>query len=483
MATALSQHISCPVCLTDLRDPVSLPCEHVYCRECIANHLAESGDVSRCPVCRQPFTRDHVRRSRFLRNIVEATQAHLMEHEAQRASMMHAQEQAVTCDPAQRCPFHNQPFKLVCETDNELICDICREESVHQGHQYKSLKDAFQERKEKTSDCVAILLTEDENLVDLIEEQTVEIVKTRDKTTLLSEQISAEFEMLHKFLIQQEGEVMKLLYEKQNQNFERMEKNLHIMEEKLSDRREKQGVLMSALENEQPCQYLQWWKERGQTLTGKILNPQPLSMTLSAQGFSVMPDSLFLGPYETHLQFFMWKKMLRSIQPVPHHHTVEDEGDQSIKISPSGLSVQHRKNVQMRNESSTSWLRADTTYGTGQHYWEVEVGQKADWGVGVCSCRSNQADKDAVLCRSSESGYYIQQASNADKKHVDIALPPRKIGVYLDCQRRQVSFYNADSMVLIDTITLLKSLPHSLCVSPGLYLHGTNSDALTLCWY
>lgn len=32
-------------------------------------------------------------------------------------------------------------------------------------------------------------------------------------------------------------------------------------------------------------------------------------------GLSVTPESLFLGPYETHLKFFVWKKMLGSIKP------------------------------------------------------------------------------------------------------------------------------------------------------------------------
>lgn len=30
---------------------------------------------------------------------------------------------------------------------------------------------------------------------------------------------------------------------------------------------------------------------------------------------TVLPDSLFLGPHETHLQFFVWKQMLGSIKP------------------------------------------------------------------------------------------------------------------------------------------------------------------------
>ncbi|XP_035386895.1 E3 ubiquitin-protein ligase TRIM62-like [Electrophorus electricus] len=257
MASALSHQICCPICLQDLRDPVSLPCEHFYCRKCITDHLAMNGDESVCPVCRRAFSGDDIKGSRLLRNIVEATRAHLVEHEALRAQVMNITSGDVNCDQNQRCPVHDEPFKLFCETDNKLMCVICSLEELHQGHHCKSLKDAFQDGKEKTSKSMAMLLTEDEKLVDLIEKQTIEIVKTRDKYKLLSDQISAQFEMLHRFLRQKEDEVMKLLDEKQNQILEMMEDNLFIMEETLSNAREKQGVLMSVLENEQPCQYLQ----------------------------------------------------------------------------------------------------------------------------------------------------------------------------------------------------------------------------------
>lgn len=35
---------------------------------------------------------------------------------------------------------------------------------------------------------------------------------------------------------------------------------------------------------------------------------------LALDDLSVVPDTLSLGPYETHLQFFVWKEMLRFIQ-------------------------------------------------------------------------------------------------------------------------------------------------------------------------
>lgn len=35
---------------------------------------------------------------------------------------------------------------------------------------------------------------------------------------------------------------------------------------------------------------------------------------------AVLPDSLFLGPHETHLQFFVWKEVLQSIKAGEEYH-------------------------------------------------------------------------------------------------------------------------------------------------------------------
>lgn len=171
-------------------------------------------------------------------------------------------------------------------------------------------------------------------------------------------------------------------------------------------------------------------------------------------------------------------------QQVPHHHTVEDRGDQSISISPSGLCIQPKKVAKIqKNKPNSLWLKTVSSCKTGIHLWELDVGRKVDWGVGICSCESGKIVNDTVLCFNSDSGYHIEQAHNTDRSTIDLTSGPRKICVYLDCEKNQVSFYNADRMMLIDTRVLSKPPPYSLYLSPGLYVDGKNSDPLTICWY
>ncbi|RDB15372.1 Tripartite motif-containing protein 26 [Hypsizygus marmoreus] len=48
----------CSICLTAFKDPVSIPCGHVYCTKCLADHVNAPGNNdlrSTCPTCRRPF--------------------------------------------------------------------------------------------------------------------------------------------------------------------------------------------------------------------------------------------------------------------------------------------------------------------------------------------------------------------------------------------------------------------------------------------
>uniref|UniRef100_A0A8C9SH06 RING-type domain-containing protein n=1 Tax=Scleropages formosus TaxID=113540 RepID=A0A8C9SH06_SCLFO len=67
-------HFTCPVCLDLLKDPVTIPCGHSYCRDCIEDYWvqADNAGVYRCPQCRQTFTpRPVLGRNTMLAEVLE----------------------------------------------------------------------------------------------------------------------------------------------------------------------------------------------------------------------------------------------------------------------------------------------------------------------------------------------------------------------------------------------------------------------------
>ncbi|KAJ7255447.1 hypothetical protein B0H12DRAFT_1050108 [Mycena haematopus] len=50
--------MSCGICLSKLKEPVSVPCGHVYCTDCLTGHVSATspdGFTSSCPSCRETF--------------------------------------------------------------------------------------------------------------------------------------------------------------------------------------------------------------------------------------------------------------------------------------------------------------------------------------------------------------------------------------------------------------------------------------------
>ncbi|KAF5897868.1 tripartite motif-containing protein 16-like, partial [Clarias magur] len=171
----------CPVCLDLLKDPVTLPCGHSFCKLCINDCWDQEFQisVSRCPQCRETFTpRPVLRRNNMLAEVVEKLKKTT---EVQAASPAHcyagpgdvecdfcvgtkrkAPKSCLTClasycethlkphleVPALKkhklieaseklqeeiCPEHNKLIEIYCRTDRSYICSLCVLDK-HKGH-------------------------------------------------------------------------------------------------------------------------------------------------------------------------------------------------------------------------------------------------------------------------------------------------------------------------------------------------------------
>lgn len=168
---------SCSVCLEVLRDPVTIPCGHSYCLECIEDYWNRNRQKSQysCPQCRQVFNpRPLLSRNTVLAEVVEkflqsgrparqqvaaskevkctvcsgkkATAVrscltcaqsycalHLKAHESTSRGKAHRLVAAVDQPVEKPCPHHRRPLRLFCRTDQQPVCSQCVKER-HRGH-------------------------------------------------------------------------------------------------------------------------------------------------------------------------------------------------------------------------------------------------------------------------------------------------------------------------------------------------------------
>ncbi|XP_051980787.1 tripartite motif containing 109 [Xyrauchen texanus] len=497
MDSRLSKQIQCSVCLGDFTDPVSLLCDHTFCRQCISSH-SHSTRLRLCPECRRPYTMWDLRSNRVLRNMVDAVREHLTEQQALKDTSASGADSGramrVFEEPEKLVCFdHNERLKLFCETDKKLVCLICRDCEKHQGHMFKPVEEAAEPRKNLLLEPLSFLSKENEDLEALIKKQTNEISKTEERSRQLSAQISAQFVEMHQFLSKKEEEVKKMLEKEEKDMVERMKRNRTEIEEKLNDEREKEGILHSVFETDQPDGFLQWWTDKGLEFLEEMKdnescreNNENASQTIQfkskVKDLNVTPNSLFLGLHETHLQFVVWKEMLGLIKPVPDRNVIYDCHDPYLRVSSDGRSVirTSKKGIFLHQKLYRPLARTHKTFQSGQHYWEVDVGAKVDWSVGFDGGCISNLNKDIGLHLKHDQGYYIKEYETV--KEIDLMVKPRRIGLYLDCDRCQVCFYNADDMTLLHTTTYTSSIPYTLSLSPGAYLAEKNADPLTVCW-
>ncbi|XP_035849685.1 zinc finger protein RFP isoform X3 [Sander lucioperca] len=93
---------------------------------------------------------------------------------------------------------------------------------------------------------------------------------------------------------------------------------------------------------------------------------------------------------------------------------------------------------------------------SGRHYWEVEVGGKTDWDLGVARQSINRKGKVEI---TPSKGYWFLSLRDKNKyafrtepsTDVHLNLRPNTIGIFVDYEKGQVSFYNVDAKMHIYT--------------------------------
>uniref|UniRef100_A0A8D3BJI6 Tripartite motif-containing protein 35-like n=1 Tax=Scophthalmus maximus TaxID=52904 RepID=A0A8D3BJI6_SCOMX len=473
MASAsYKEDLTCSICLTIFSDPVILPCGHSFCRECISLSLKSQ---RQCPQCRADVPEDE---QCLLTN---HTLKSLAEKEVEKLRRGHGDDKEID---DWLCPEHEERLKLFCVTDQQLACIICRDGEKHEGHKFKPIKEAaalVRNKLEAFVQCIADDIDATERLVNT---QKEEITKTKDKVQQLTTQICRQFEEMHQFLRKREDEITNDLKHKE----EEMSETLIAMETALSESRELQAKVATVLETTDSDKFLKSWTENNSMVTSEH------SFKPKANEFKVENTSLSLGPYDSHLQFFMWKEMLQVIKPQAELLSLKSVSS-NITVSEDGRNLMYRPvftpNCKQRSfpydsyGRNTSYIQYDHScveqtsvqcvsafssneFTSGQHYWEMEVGERDYWKVGV------------------ENHYlsYDQQEYVTSIQDTVLALAgrPQKIGVYLDCLSQELSFYDAENMTHIHTMRHCMSVPVKAYFEYR-FSEAANHNPPRVCWY
>ncbi|XP_033970032.1 tripartite motif-containing protein 16-like [Trematomus bernacchii] len=290
---------SCSICLDLLKDPVTIPCGHSYCMDCIKHHW-DGELIHSCPQCRRSFTPRPV----LLKNTMLAALVEKMKKtglQAAPADHCYAGAEDVACDvctgrklracksclvclasycdkhlqghydvgplkkhklvePSKKlqeniCSRHDEVIKMFCRTDQQCICYICNMDD-HKGHDTVSAAAERTERQrelEGSRQNIQQRIQDREKEVKLLQQEVEAVNGSADKAVEDSEKMFTE---LIRLMEKRSSDVKQQVRSQQKREVSRVKELQEKLEQEISELKRRDAELKLLSHTEDHNQFL-----------------------------------------------------------------------------------------------------------------------------------------------------------------------------------------------------------------------------------
>ncbi|XP_054460056.1 E3 ubiquitin-protein ligase TRIM21-like [Anoplopoma fimbria] len=528
----------CSICLDVFTDPVTIPCGHNFCKNCITEHWNTS-DRCLCPLCKEVFNTRPVLRvnTLFSEMVVQFRQS--AQQKASSSDQQVAKPGEVPCDvctgtklkalksclvclvsycethlephltmtglkrhqlidPVENledrmCTKHDKPLELFCKTDQTCVCMLC---SVldHKMHEFVPLKEEYEGKK------VELEKTEAE-IQQMIMKRRLKIQEIKHSVDLSEEDADREkaegvqvFTALKESVERRLNELIKTIEEKQKTTKKQAEDVIRELEQEISDLMKRSTEVEKLSLSEDHLHLLQSFPS---------LNFHHPSPTKDWTKVSVPPASYEGNVVKAVVQLeetlseemkkLVVEAELKRVQKYAVDVTLDpDTAHPKLILSDDGKQVHHgdvKKKLPNNPErfSDCNCVLGKQSFSSGRFYFEIEVKGKTEWDLGVAR---ESINRKGQITLSPEDGYWAIWLRNGneyealDDPSVLLSLKsrPQKVGVFVDYEEGLVSFYDVDAAALIYSFTdcsfTEKLFPYFCpCYNDG----GKNSAPLIIC--
>uniref|UniRef100_K7F3J3 Tripartite motif containing 39 n=1 Tax=Pelodiscus sinensis TaxID=13735 RepID=K7F3J3_PELSI len=482
LAGSFQDEVTCPICLEYFTDPVITDCGHNFCRACLSWCWRELEPKFSCPQCRETILRRHLRPNRQLGNLVELVK-----------------RLRLPAGPGPEgqpgCERHQEALKLFCQEDQAPICVICRESREHRAHTAVPIEEAAQEYKEKLQRALGPLSKRVGDFEKLqralgplreqLEEALVLRIDEEEKTT------EWQVKKLHHLIWHSSG-IFYLTSEKPFNRIICNSLNVICYEVRVA----LMTTFWAQVTKNSISPLAQLLKDAKSTLSRsenmKLQEPEAACTDLQC-GYKICLDlrealNRFAGKLgseryysssaHTTLIFFVNV----TLDPSTANPWLVLSADR--KRVRCGDTYQALPSTPERFKNYPTVLGAEGFAG-GRCYWEVEVGDKPEWNLGVCRESVSRKEENTL---SPEDGYWVVCQSEGEylactspSTPLPMSSRPSRVGIFLDYEAGEVSFYNVTDRSHLFTFTDTFSGTLRPYFYPGLYAGGTNTDPLTIC--
>ncbi|XP_023202727.1 tripartite motif-containing protein 16-like [Xiphophorus maculatus] len=296
------EKFSCCICLDLLTDPVTIPCGHSYCMNCIKHHWDEEDQrrIHSCPQCRKEFIpRPNLEKNIMLSELVEELKKTGLQSPPD--DHCYAGPDDVSCDvctgrkrkavrsclscPASYCRDHLQPhydvpglkkhklvdpsknlqqricsrhdevMKIFCRTDQQCICYLCTMDE-HKGHETvpaAAVRAEKQKELQESRQQIQQRIQDQEKDVKLLQQEVIIINVSADKAVEDSEKIFTE---LIRLLQERSSDVKQQIRSQQETEVSRVKDVQEKLQQEITELKRKDAELEQLSHTEDHNQFL-----------------------------------------------------------------------------------------------------------------------------------------------------------------------------------------------------------------------------------
>lgn len=498
---ALSEEqLRCPVCLDLLSQPVSTPCGHNFCKDCIQGYW-QSTTVPLCPVCKQKYNwRPELKLNTLVSEVIALfKKSQGMENENKDGDV--SGPRGDVCDDAcigkrvqnlksfcethlniftslkkqhllpsadrlqdKVCKKHKKPLDLFCTTDQMGVCKVCIKKK-HKAHQ--SVPIELEGRAKRAQIEEKILEVE-----GMIGERLQKIEQINHSVQLSRRSAAREFQeiwdvcdKLLQIIQRGQEELAKAVGAKQRQVEGRSRGIILGLEQEIEEMVQKRTGLEQLSNVKDDLEVLQGLS----AICSPSVNNERLESRIEGIVYVGAVSSGVLrtaGQLEQAVKAEI-KRLHESDLYKARQHAVEvtldaDTAHPKLVLSEDKKQVHHSDVVQElpdhpeRFYPGISVLGADSF--SGRFYYEVQVRGKTEWDIGISLGTVNR--KGGIIVNP-ENGYWalgMRQdcslwALSSSPTCITPAEIPLRVGVYVDVDFGQVSFFDVDAASHIFSFT------------------------------
>ncbi|XP_034394513.1 E3 ubiquitin-protein ligase TRIM39 isoform X1 [Cyclopterus lumpus] len=472
----LEEDLSCPVCCEIFKDPVVLKCSHSFCRACLQKFWNKKKARRECPICRRKCSLTEPTVSLALKNVADTF---LREQDRRTPAAGTGDGDHGTGEGLveEKCVAHGEVLKLFCLDDFEALCCVCHTSKKHQGHRVCPLEEGAQDFKAELKKDLVPLKKHLRCLYEAKQECDDTTVHIKSQTQATEKQIQQDFEHLREFLqaeerarlaaLQQEDEEKNELVRKKSENITR-------------------GILtfshaVIAIENEISSSDALFLKN--------YTNTKKRAQIAQNEPEKVSGALINVAKHVSSLKYHVWEKMAELVQFTPISLD-PNTAYPWLCFSPDLTCVSNSGCLQKLPDNPERFghfvfLLGSEGFTSGRHAWEVEVGDKADWMLGVVK---ESIDRKGRISGCPEGGFWMisqYEGEYSAMTRPSTPLHPQgeltRVRVQLDYDSGEVTFSNPISMTPIYTFVDFFTEKMYPFFCPGANINGNNPNPLKIC--